>query len=87
MIALWNRKMVFTTYKNEEFVCACNALKKHSIDYKVKVKGTTHAVSGNGTAAGDIMMEKDRKSSFYYLYVDRRNFKYASEVIHKAIHS
>lgn len=86
MIAIWNRKLVFTTYRNEEFVCASNALKQHSIDYKVKVKSLATA-GRNGTVATDIMMEKDQKSAFYYLYVDRKNVKYASEVIHKAIHS
>lgn len=87
MIAFWNRKLVFTTYKNEEFVCASNALKQQSIDYKVKVKSMGTAASGNGTVAADIMMEKDQKSAFYYLYVNRKNFQYASEIIHRAIHS
>ncbi len=73
MINVFNRKMLFMTYKDSLYKNVCDYMKENNIDFKVRVK---YSSRGRKSNVGKTSIE-------YKIFVNKKDFDTAKGVLSK----
>ncbi len=73
MITVFNREMLYMTYDDKSYKNACDVLNEYNIDYKVKVKYSSHGRKSN---VGITSIE-------YKIFVNKKDYNSAKGALSK----